>query len=436
MHPVVSIVGRPNVGKSTIFNRLIGSRKAIVDDEYGVTRDRHYGESFWNGRTFNVIDTGGYQPDETDIMTAGIREQVHIAIDESDVILFVVDCEAGMTSLDKSVARMLREDQETPVLLVPNKADNDERTLNAAEFYELGFEEMHPISAINGRGTGDLLDHLVTLLPEEKEDQEPDIPKLAVVGRPNVGKSSFINSLLKDERCIVTDIPGTTRDSINSKLSFDGKDYILIDTAGLRKKRKVKENIEFYSTVRTDRALKECDVAILMLDAMRGFEAQDKHILREAENYNKGIVIVLNKWDLVPEKDSNIHKEFEEYVYDRVPMMDYVPIVSASALSGQRIYKVIKTADIVLQERKRTVSTPKLNDFMERILKRKPLPMRRGVALKIKYATQVKSDPPVFVFFMNIPEELPANYRRYIENEIRKEFGFQGVPITLRFKQK
>lgn len=436
MHPVVSIVGRPNVGKSTIFNRLIGSRKAIVDDEYGVTRDRHYGESFWNGRTFNVIDTGGYQPDETDIMTAGIREQVHIAIDESDVILFVVDCEAGMTSLDKSVARMLREDQETPVLLVPNKADNDERTLNAAEFYELGFEEMHPISAINGRGTGDLLDRLVTLLPEEKEDQEPDIPKLAVVGRPNVGKSSFINSLLKDERCIVTDIPGTTRDSINSKLSFDGKDYILIDTAGLRKKRKVKENIEFYSTVRTDRALKECDVAILMLDAMRGFEAQDKHILREAENYNKGIVIVLNKWDLVPEKDSNIHKEFEEYVYDRVPMMDYVPIVSASALSGQRIYKVIKTADIVLQERKRTVSTPKLNDFMERILKRKPLPMRRGVALKIKYATQVKSDPPVFVFFMNIPEELPANYRRYIENEIRKEFGFQGVPITLRFKQK
>lgn len=436
MHPVVSIVGRPNVGKSTIFNRLIGSRKAIVDDEYGVTRDRHYGESFWNGRTFNVIDTGGYQPDETDIMTAGIREQVHIAIDESDVILFVVDCEAGMTSLDKSVARMLREDQETPVLLVPNKADNDERTLNAAEFYELGFEEMHPISAINGRGTGDLLDRLVTLLPDEKEDQEPDIPKLAVVGRPNVGKSSFINSLLKDERCIVTDIPGTTRDSINSKLSFDGKDYILIDTAGLRKKRKVKENIEFYSTVRTDRALKECDVAILMLDAMRGFEAQDKHILREAENYNKGIVIVLNKWDLVPEKDSNIHKEFEEYVYDRVPMMDYVPIVSASALSGQRIYKVIKTADIVLQERKRTVSTPKLNDFMERILKRKPLPMRRGVALKIKYATQVKSDPPVFVFFMNIPEELPANYRRYIENEIRKEFGFQGVPITLRFKQK
>ncbi len=436
MHPVVSIVGRPNVGKSTIFNRLIGSRKAIVDDEYGVTRDRHYGESFWNGRTFNVIDTGGYQPDETDIMTAGIREQVHIAIDESDVILFVVDCEAGMTSLDKSVARMLREDQETPVLLVPNKADNDERTLNAAEFYELGFEEMHPISAINGRGTGDLLDRLVTLLPEEKEDQERDIPKLAVVGRPNVGKSSFINSLLKDERCIVTDIPGTTRDSINSKLSFDGKDYILIDTAGLRKKRKVKENIEFYSTVRTDRALKECDVAILMLDAMRGFEAQDKHILREAEDYNKGIVIVLNKWDLVPEKDSNIHKDFEEYVYDRVPMMDYVPIVSASALSGQRIYKVIKTADIVLQERKRTVSTPKLNDFMERILKRKPLPMRRGVALKIKYATQVKSDPPVFVFFMNIPEELPANYRRYIENEIRKEFGFQGVPITLRFKQK
>jgi len=435
MLPVVSIVGRPNVGKSTIFNRLIGSRKAIVDDQYGVTRDRHYGESFWNGREFNIIDTGGYLPDETDVMISGIREQVHIAIEESDVILFVVDTEGGITSLDSAVAQVLRQ-QEKPVLLVANKADNDERELNATEFYALGFEELYPVSALNGRGTGDLLDRVVELLPEKEDEQQTDIPKLAVVGRPNVGKSSFVNALLNDERCIVTDIPGTTRDSINSKLIYEKHEYILIDTAGLRKKAKVKENIEFYSTVRTDRALKECDVAILMLDAMRGFEEQDKRILREAEKYNKGIVIVLNKWDLVPDKDTNIHKEFEEYVYSRVPMMRYIPIVSISAKSRKRIHKVIDVANIVLEERKKTVSTPDFNNFMGRILKEKPLPIRRGVPLKIKYATQVKSNPPVFKFFMNIPEELPANYRRYIENSIRKEYGFKGVPITMTFKEK
>lgn len=435
MLPVVSIVGRPNVGKSTIFNRLVGSRKAIVDDEYGVTRDRHYGESFWNGRRFNVIDTGGYMPNATDVVVEGIREQVHIAIEESDVILFVVDTIGGITSLDKAVAELLRK-QEKPVLLVPNKADNDERTLNATEFYELGFEQLFPISAVNGRGTGDLMDEIVSHLPEEKEESETTTPKLAIVGRPNVGKSSFVNALLNHERCIVTDIPGTTRDSINSKLIYEGKEYILIDTAGLRKRRKVKENVEFYSTVRTDRAIKECDVAILMLDAMRGFEAQDKHILREAEKYNKGIVIVLNKWDLVPDKDTNIHKEFEEYIYSRAPTMDYVPIVSISALSGQRIHKVITVADRVLEERKKKISTPKLNDFIGRILKEKPLPIRQRVPLKIKYGTQVKASPPVFKFFMNIPEELPANYRRYIENKIREEYGFEGVPITMTFKKK
>lgn len=435
MLPVVSIVGRPNVGKSTIFNRLIGRRKAIVDDQYGVTRDRHYGESYWNGREFNVIDTGGYQPDATDVMISGIREQVHIAIKESDVILFVVDTEGGITSLDSAVAQLLRE-QEKPVLLVANKADNQERELNATEFYALGFEELFPISALSGRGTGDLMDRLVELLPEERDEPKSTIPKLAVVGRPNVGKSSFVNALLDDERCIVTDIPGTTRDSINSKLIYNEKEYILIDTAGLRKKAKVKENVEFYSTVRTDRSLKECDVAILMLDAMRGFEAQDKRILRNAADYNKGIIIVLNKWDLVPDKDTNIHKEFEEYVYSRVPRMKYVPIVSISSTHRKRIHKVIETADRVIEERKRTVNTPAFNDFISRILKEKPLPMRRGIPLKIKYGTQVKSAPPVFKFFMNIPEELPANYRRYIENKIREEYGFMGVPITMRFVQK
>lgn len=435
MLPVVSIVGRPNVGKSTIFNRLIGSRKAIVDDQYGVTRDRHYGESFWNGREFNVIDTGGYLPDETDVMIAGIREQVHIAIEESDVILFVVDTEAGITSLDEAVAQVLRQ-QSKPVLLVANKADNQERELNATEFYSLGFDELYPISALSGRGTGDLSDRIVELLPEEKDEPKTTIPKLSVVGRPNVGKSSFINALLDDDRCLVTDIPGTTRDSINSKLTYNGQDYILIDTAGLRKKAKVKENVEFYSTVRTDRALKECDVAILMLDAMRGFEEQDKRILREAAKYNKGIVIVLNKWDLVPDKDTNVHKEFEQYVYERVPMMKYVPIVSASSLNRQRIHRVIDMADKVLEERKKTIKTSPFNNFIKRILKEKPLPVRRGVPLKIKYGTQVKSNPPVFKFFMNKPEELPANYRRFIENRIRDEYGFKGVPITMRFDQK
>lgn len=435
MLPVVSIVGRPNVGKSTIFNRLIGRRKAIVDDQYGVTRDRHYGESYWNGREFNVIDTGGYLPEETDVMISGVREQVHIAIEESDVILFVVDTEGGITSLDVAVAQILRE-EDTPVLLVANKADNEERTLNATEFYSLGFEELYAISAISGRGTGDLLDRLVELLPEEAEEEISEFPKLAIVGRPNVGKSSFVNALLENERCIVTDIPGTTRDSINSKLRYNEKDYILIDTAGLRKQRKVKESVEFYSTVRTDRALKECDVAILMLDAMRGFEAQDKHILREAEKYNKGIVIALNKWDLVPEKDTNIHKEFEDYIYSHVPMMDYVPIVSISSLNRQRIHKVIDMANYVLEERKKKVSTSALNDYIGSILKEKPLPIRRGVALKIKYCTQVKANPPVFKFFMNIPEELPANYRRYIERKLREKYGFQGVPITMTFKQK
>lgn len=435
MRPVVSIVGRPNVGKSTIFNRLIGSRKAIVDDQYGVTRDRHYGESHWNGREFTVIDTGGYLPDATDVMIEGIREQVHIALEESDVVLFVVDTEAGITSLDDAVANLLRQ-QDKPVLLVPNKADNQERALNASEFYSLGFEELFPVSALNGTGTGELLDRLVEHLPEEEEEEKSEHPKLAVVGRPNVGKSSFINAMLNDERCIVTDIPGTTRDSINSKLVYNDKTYILVDTAGLRKRRKVKENVEFYSNVRTDRALRDCDVAILMLDAMRGFEAQDKHIISEAERFNKGIVVVLNKWDLVPDKDTNLMKEFEQYIYDEVPNMSWVPIVSISATNRQRIGRVIDLADQVIKEREKEISTPDFNNFLQRILKERPLPIKRGHALKIKYATQVKSAPPVFKFFMNTPSELPANYRRFIEKKIREEFGFKGVPITMTFKQK
>ncbi len=424
------------MGKSTLFNRLIGRRKAIVHDQSGVTRDRHYGESYWNGRNFSVIDTGGYLPADGDVISDGVREQVHLAIDESDVIIFVVDTDTGISSLDKAVASLLRR-QKKPVLLVVNKCDNEEKRLNAVEFYELGFEEMYPVSAISGTGTGELLDRVVTLLPAEKtETEDTQFPKIAFVGRPNVGKSSLMNALLKNERCIVTDIPGTTRDAINSKLEYQGETFILIDTAGLRKRAKVKENIEFYSTVRTDISIKQADVVVLLLDAMQGFDEQDKRILREAENFNKGIIIALNKWDLVPDKSTNLLKEFEEYIHGKVQTLHYIPIISISALTGQRIEKVLDVAKKVIAERKKKISTSQMNTFIERILKEKALPVKRGKQLKIQYALQVKSNPPVFKFFMNNPQELPPNYRRFIENKIREHFNFEGVPITMVFRQK
>ena len=436
MSLTVSIVGRPNVGKSTLFNRLIGRRKAIVHDEYGVTRDRHYGERYWNGKTFNVIDTGGYLPEEDDVITQGIREQVHLAIDESDVIIFVVDTETGITTLDKGVTQILRK-QEKPVVLAVNKCDNEEKKLEAYEFYGLGFEKIFPLSSLSGTGTGELLDEVVELFPDNNGGEEASPhPKIAFVGRPNVGKSSLMNALLKSDRCIVTDIPGTTRDAINSELQFEDETYILVDTAGLRKKAKVKENIEFYSTVRTDRSIKEADVVVLMLDAMQGFEVQDKRILREAVNFNKGIIIALNKWDLVPDKESNILKEFEKYIYGSVKTLHYIPIISISAKTGQRIDKVLTEARKVIKERRKKLSTNELTEFIAKILKERALPVKRGNQLKIQYAVQVKSNPPVFKFFMNNPQELPANYRRFIESKIRQEFGFEGVPITMVFRQK
>ncbi|MBO6793382.1 MAG: ribosome biogenesis GTPase Der [Balneolaceae bacterium] len=435
MLPVVSIVGRPNVGKSTIFNRLIGERRAIVHDEYGVTRDRHYGESYWNGVDFTVIDTGGYLPDDMDVMVVGIREQVHIALEESDLVLFVVDVELGINTLDKSVAKLLRQ-QDKPVLVVTNKADNEMRRLNSAEFYELGFDEIFPVSGISGSGTGELLDRVVELLPEKQPEDEETAPKLAFVGRPNVGKSSLVNALLDDERCIVTDIAGTTRDTVNSRLTFDGRDYVLVDTAGLRKRVKVKENIEFYSTVRTEKAIRECDVAVLILDAVRGFEDQDKRVLREAEKFNKGLIIVLNKWDLIEDKDTNTVKEFEKYIYDSVPQLNYVPVLTISAVNKKRIHRVIEMTDMVLNERTKQIGTSEFNNFLETVLQSRPLPMKRGKQLKISYASQVKANPPVFKFFMNNPQDLPPNYRRYLENQIREKYGFVGVPITMTFKQK
>lgn len=436
MNPTVSIVGRPNVGKSTFFNRLIGEREAIVHDAEGVTRDRHYGDAFWNGVNFTVIDTGGYLPDDVDVIITGVREQVHIAIEESDVILFVVDTVTGIHPIDQAVADLLRR-QEKPVIVVANKADNEQRILNATEFYALGFDEIYPVSSISGSGSGDLLDAIVSQLPEPDEEKEKDHrPKLAFVGRPNVGKSSIVNALLRSDRCIVTDVPGTTRDSIDSLLIYGEKEWILVDTAGLRKRAKVKENIEFYSNVRTDRALRQSDVAVLIIDAMQGFEVQDKRILREAERFNKGILIVLNKWDLVPDKDTHVVKEFQEYIYSQVPTMRYVPILTTSALSRQRVEKILDYSEMILQERQRKIPTSELNTYIESILKERPLPIKRGHRLKIKYATQVKSNPPVFKFFMNHPEELPPNYRRFIEKKLREAYGFTGVPLTLIFRQK
>ena len=435
MLPVVAIVGRPNVGKSTLFNRLLGERQAIVHGEPGVTRDRHYGESFWNGRDFTVIDTGGYLSGKGDVIVTGIRNQVELAIREADVILFVVDVMQSITTEDDAVADMLRK-QKKPVVLAVNKSDNSDKAMLAPEFYRLGFDELFPVSALSGSGTGELLDRLVDLLPEPKAHQEEEKwPKLAVIGRPNVGKSSFINALLNDERCIVTDIAGTTRDSVNSLLKFNDGKYTLIDTAGLRKRSRVQENIEFYSLIRTEKSIRECDVAILLVDASQGFEVQDARLLRQAEQFNKGMIIALNKWDLI-EKETNTARDFMENVFRKVPTLKYVPVITISALTGQRIHRVIDEAVEVLQHRNKKISTSELNRFLKEITTQRPLPYARGHQLTIKYVTQVKNKPPVFAFFMNMPRELPANYRRYIENQLRARFEFKGVPVTMVFKEK
>ncbi|MCH8567732.1 MAG: ribosome biogenesis GTPase Der [Balneolales bacterium] len=434
MLPVVSIVGRPNVGKSTLFNRLTKTKKAIVHNFSGVTRDRHYGTAFWNGVDFNLIDTGGYVLNDDDVMLTGIREQVHIAIEESDAVLFVVDVETGITDLDSNLAQILRPSQKK-VFIIANKADNEQRRWSANEFYSLGFEHVYPVSAINGSGSGELLDELVKVLPERAPIEESSIPKLAIVGRPNVGKSSYVNALLKEQRSIVTDIAGTTRDTINSEFEHNGKKYILMDTAGLRKRAKVKENIEFYSTVRTMKSLMECDVTMLLIDAVQGFEAQDIRVLSEAERFNKGIVILLNKWDLV-EKETNTFRDYVAGIREKVKMLSYIPIISISALNKKRIHDAFTIVDRVIENRKRKISTSELNNFIEKMKQEQPLPFHRGQQLKMNYATQVKANPPVFAFFMNKPQELPVNYRRYIENKIRDTYDFEGVPITMVFKEK
>ena len=436
---LVAIVGRPNVGKSTLFNRLTEERQAIVHDEPGVTRDRLFGDVEWNGRTFDLVDTGGLVPRSAEQFEAAIREQVEITLGEADVILFVVDAMTGITDLDSEVAGRLRR-AEQPVFLVVNKADNPTRALEAAEFWALGFEHLYPLSAINGTGTGDFLDAVVEALPEESLASDTEgIPRIAFIGRPNAGKSSLTNQLLVSTggaaRSIVTPVPGTTRDSVDARMTWDDREVILVDTAGLRKKARVTENVEFYSTLRTERALQSCDVAVVLVDAERGLESQDARTLRDAEQMKKGLVIVFNKWDLV-EKETNTARDVTREVRERLGMLDYVPIVFASALTGQRAGKVLDVALAVHEERSKRVTTAKLNDVVQAAVQAQSPPSYRGSYVLVKYASQVRESPPVFAFFCNHPEGVKESYRRYLENKIREAFGFEGVPLTLSFKKK
>lgn len=434
--PLVVIVGRPNVGKSTLFNRLTKSKNAIVDDESGVTRDRHYGEVEWDGKLFQVVDTGGYVPDSTELFETAIREQVEIALDEADAIFFVVDGRDGLTPVDEIIAALLRSSQK-PIFLLANKLDNAEQGLHASEFYSLGLGDVYDISAIHGRNIGDILDELSNTIEYNPADDDKDKRlKIAIVGRPNSGKSSLTNSLLGFDRSIVTNIPGTTRDSINSILKYHGEEIVLVDTAGLRKRTKVKENIEFYSNVRTLRALANSDVAIVMLDAKYGLENQDQKIINEAIQRRKGIVIAVNKWDLV-EKETNTAKKFEAEIKDKLGTASYINVLFISALTKQRIIKTIELAKEIEEERKKKISTKQLNDILiPEILKTPPPATPTGKEVKIKYITQVGNKYPIFLFFGNEVKYIPDSYRRFLEKIVRKHFGFSGVSITISLKNK
>ena len=434
--PLVVIIGRPNVGKSTLFNRLTKSKVSIVDDQSGVTRDRLYGDVEWNGRIFRVMDTGGYVKDSTDKFELAIKEQVEIAIEEADALLFVVDGRSGVTLLDQEVAELLRMTQK-PTFVLVNKSDAENFKEDKYEFYSLGLENVFDVSALNGRNIGDVLDGLVNELnyPEESGEEDKRL-KIAILGRPNVGKSSLTNSLLGYDRSIVTDIPGTTRDSLDSILKYYGEEIILVDTAGLRKKARVRENIEFYSNVRTLRALSTCDVALILIDAQNGLENQDKKIIDEAISRRKGIILVVNKWDLI-EKETNTSREFEKELTYRLGGITYLPIIFISALTKQRIYKLIDAAKIIQTERSKKIETKQLNDVMIEEIKKNPPPStKRGKEINIKFITQVGEKYPIFLFFCSHSNEVPENYRRYLENRIRANFGFSGVPITVSFKEK
>jgi GTP-binding protein len=435
MANIVAIVGRPNVGKSTLFNRLIESRKAIMDNESGVTRDRHYGYADWSGKFFTVIDTGGYVVGSDDIFEGAIREQVEIAIEEASVVLFIVDVATGLTDLDKDFAAVLRRSKK-PVLVVANKADTHQKAHMSSEFYALGLGEIYPVSAQNGSGSGDLLDEVIKHFPEEGiENPEEGIPRFAVLGRPNVGKSSFVNVLLGKERSIVTDIAGTTRDSIHTHYNAFGKEFILIDTAGLRRKSKVKDNIEFYSVMRSIQALEEADVCIVIVDATRGIEAQDVNIIALAAKNRKGVVIMVNKWDLV-EKDQNTAKKFTDTIMQKLAPMAYFPVVFTSVTEKQRIFKAVEKAIEVYENRTKKIPTSALNDTMLKEIDYYPPPAIKGKFVKIKYITQLPAKTPTFAFFCNLPQYIQPAYERYLENKLREHFDFEGVPVSLVFRKK
>lgn len=434
MSNILAIVGRPNVGKSTFFNRLTESRQAIVEETSGVTRDRNYGKADWNGVEFSVIDTGGYIQGSDDVFEEEIRKQVKLAIDEADAILFMVDVRTGITGMDEDVVDLLRKSKRK-IFLVANKADTPNMVADALEFYQIGMGNVYPVSAINGSGTGELLDDVVKVFDTRVVEEVPDLPKYAIVGRPNVGKSSLVNAFLGDDRNIVTPIAGTTRDSIYSRYNSFGFDFLLIDTAGLRRKEKVKENIEFYSVMRSIRAIESSDVCFLLIDAAEGFEAQDLNIFHLIEKNRKGVVLVVNKWDMIA-KESKTHLEYEELIRKKTaPFSDY-PIVFTSIPSKQRIFKALELGNMVYKNRQKNIPTAKLNEILLPIIAATPPPAIKGKYIKIKYITQLKTVFPAFVFFCNLPQYVKEPYKRFVENQLRKHFDFQGVPIQIYFRSK
>jgi len=435
MSAIVAVVGRPNVGKSTFFNRLIQRREAIVDAVSGVTRDRHYGKSDWNGREFSLIDTGGYVVGSDDVFEAEIDKQVELAIDEADAIIFMVDVESGVTGMDEDVANLLRR-VDKPVLLAVNKVDNAKRAEDAVEFYALGLGDYYTIASINGSGTGELLDELVRVLPEHVEVEESDLPRFAVVGRPNAGKSSFINALIGEERYIVTDIAGTTRDSIDTKYNRFGFEFNLVDTAGIRRKAKVKEDLEFYSVMRSVRAIENSDVCLLVLDASRGFDGQVENIFWLAQRNHKGIVILVNKWDLVEDKETNTIKHYTDKIKKAIEPFTDVPIIFISVLNKQRIFKAIETAVEVYKNRSAKIQTRKFNDVMLPIIEHNSPPAYKGKYVKIKFCTQLPTPYPQFAFFCNLPQYVREPYKRFLENKLRENFNFTGVPISIFMRKK
>ncbi|MBF45564.1 MAG: ribosome biogenesis GTPase Der [Flavobacteriales bacterium] len=434
MGNIVAIVGRPNVGKSTFFNRLIQKRQAIVDSVSGVTRDRHYGKTDWNGKEFSVIDTGGYIIGSDDIFEGEIRKQVDLAIEEANAILFLVDAQQGVTDMDMTVAKHLRK-SDKPVFLVANKVDNGQIMQEAVELYVLGMGDYFCISSINGSGTGELLDKLTAKLPDAEVEEDSELPRFAIVGRPNVGKSSFVNALVGKQRNIVTDIAGTTRDSLDTHYTKFGHDFILVDTAGVRKKKKVSEDLEFYSVMRSIRSIEYSDVCLLLIDATLGFESQDQSIFHLADKNRKGIVILVNKWDLV-DKDTHTTKTYEEAIREKIAPFTDVPILFISALTKQRLLKALEIAIKVSEYRKVRISTSKLNDVMLPFIEQNPPPATKGKYIRIKFCTQLPTKTPTFAFFANLPQYIKEPYKRYIENKLRESFNFNGVPIQIFFRKK